>query len=214
DGSGGMSGDGDGDTGGTVGTSPVLYQVGDELRVRSDNALGARGFFYTMMDGWDVMTNNLFDDGFAHTVLTPPAGFQSGETQPCVSGTTALVDPEHCHDDVCGYPLLWGGGIGLNLNEQAGETAKPLDLSGIEGFRFRVSGDAGGAEVRFKVTEMDSHEDFCIAIALNEDLEISLDSLEHNCWDPGTLTLERTRAHALQWQVLASESASFTISDM
>jgi hypothetical protein len=161
-------------------------------------------------------------DGLTHTDLTPDM-FDENTAKPCVSGTVAQVtnaDGGACDPagSDCAWSALWGGGIGLNLNETGGDASvmSPVDLTsqGVTGFSFRVSGDAGGATLRFKVKDAaNNSQDFCASISDGVNT-IMLSDLKHECWGAtGTLSLDPSQAVQLQWQLVTSASASYTVSN-
>jgi len=180
-----------------------------------------QGAFFVLEDS--VENGSPVSDGLTHTDLTPDS-FDESTAKPCVSGTVAQVtnaDGGECDPagSDCQWSAQWGGGIGLNLNETGGEasTQSPTDLvaAGVKGFSFRISGDVGGATLRFKIKDAANNaEDFCTSIVPNSVNTVLISELKHQCWgSAGTLSVDATQATQLQWQIVTSASASYTVSN-
>lgn len=218
-GTGGGTGSGGGGNGDAVEGSVIFDGNGTWIQA-DDNEFAIQGAFFVLEDS--VENGAPVSDGLEHTDLTPDT-FDENTAKPCVSGTVAKVtnaDGETCDPSGtdCQWSAQWGGGIGLNLNETGGEgsTMSPIDLTGagVTGFSFRVSGNTGGAEIRFKVKDAaNNSQDFCLT-AKDGVNTIMLSELKHECWGAtGTLSLDPSQAVQLQWQLVSSASASYTISN-
>lgn len=181
---------------------------------------GIQGAFFVLEDS--VKDGVPVSDGLTHTDLTPDE-FGEG-VNPCVSGTVAQVTDaagEKCDaaGSDCEWSAIWGGGIGLNLNETGGESSMQgsLDLTGagITGFSFKLSGDVEGATVRFKVKDQPNEDqDFCASVPPSGVTTVRFDELKHECWgSDGTLSVDLTQALQLQWQIVTTASRDYNVTD-
>jgi hypothetical protein len=87
----------------------------------------------------------------------------------------------------------------------------------VNGFTFVASGDAGGATLRVKATNMGSDQDFCneFTIVPGQPVEVQWSELVHMCWgSAGTETLDLTNLEALQWQVVTDQNDPHTVTNL
>lgn len=220
--SGGSSSSG-GENGGDDGVEGTLIFTGSGSWIDGAGPagqFGIQGAFFVLEDS--VKDGVPVNDGLTHTDLTPDE-FGEG-IDPCVSGTVAMVTNaagEQCDPagSDCEWSAIWGGGIGLNLNETGGEnsTQQPLDLgaAGVTGFSFRLSGDVEGATVRFKIKDQPNEaEDFCVAVMPNGVSTVRFNELKHMCWgSDGTLSVDTTKALQLQWQIVTTASRDYNVNN-
>jgi len=242
-GSGGAAGTGgDTSTGGAAPTNLIFN--GSTAWVPGDmNAVGIQGSFFILEDSVkDAMP--IPADGLMHTDFTadsggsedPVSSFTDATLMPCISGNAVQVTDEtgatgcnaagpETDPGACQWSLQWGGGIGLNLNETGGENstqgvwnALTANNGGpVTGFTFLVSGEAGGATLRFKAKNEGSDEDFCKAFTIVPDtpVTIALSELVHQCWGTaGTQVLNLENISQLQWQVVTDAAASHTVANL
>ena len=245
-GSTGSGGSGSGSTTGSGGAAQtnVLFEGSGTWVEGDDNTVGIQGAFYILEDG--VKDDMPVDDGFMHTDFTAdtgnldePAGVskftEEGTVKPCISGTAVQVTDETgavgCNaaaaEDVagaCQWSAQWGGGIGLNLNETGegpnGEMSvkSPYDAlaNGVQGFTFVASGDAGGATLRVKATNVGSDQDFCdeFTIVPGQAVTVQWSDLKHMCWGTaGDQVLNLENLEALQWQVVTDQNDPHTVTN-
>ncbi len=223
-------GSGTGGMGGSNGAAQIFSGSGTWID-GSANAYGIQGAFFILEDS--VEDGMVVDDGLEHTEFAAttgdngeePSEFTEDTEKPCISGTVAqvtTVDGEDCDPagDDCEWDSQWGGGIGLNLNETGGDDSMQdvfdLEAAGITGFEFTLSGDAGGAELRFKIVD-DSNpdEDFCTTVSAGESVQVDLAEIEHMCWgSDGTITPDLTQISQVQWQVVSDAAASFEVDNL
>jgi hypothetical protein len=189
-----------------------------------DNNLGIQGSFFVLEDSMDegvpVPADNL-----DHTDLEPNE-FTDASAAACVSGIIGAVtdidggtcDPMDLGGTACEWSAVWGGGIGLNLNETGGEdsTKSPWNAlaAGVTGFSFQTSGSLDGAVLRFKAKMEGSDEDFCTQVSIGSS-SIDLADLRHNCYVGGVATqsLDVTKIVQLEWQLVSDANVNFYISD-
>jgi hypothetical protein len=190
----------------------------------ADNNRGIQGSFFvledSMKDGDPVPADDLW-----HTDLSPDA-FDEDTAAPCVSGVIGAVtdidgeecDPRDQGGTECEWSAVWGGGIGVNLNETGGEDSDvdtwSATAAGVEGFSFQTSGSLSGAVLRFKAKMAGSDEDFCKDITVG-DVSVDLSELRHNCFAGGVATqaLDLTKLEQLNWQIVSDANTSFTVTD-
>jgi hypothetical protein len=217
---GGMAAVGGGaSTGGGTGLSQGQLFSGTGVSINAPD-YGAVGNFFVLEDS--VADGALVSDSLSHSDLDPPesnaepSSFESS-TAPCVSGTIAVVtdaDGANCevNDSDCVWGDLWGGGIGLTLNEE-GSTAAAWDASavGVTGFEFSLSGSVDGVPIRFFVEDTSGNQ-FCTEIVTGKN-SIPFSSLAHECWSPTTLSLDPTKIKQVSWQFVPDASYSYVISN-
>lgn len=219
---GGTGGGTDGSGGG--GTAPEPSQIfgGSGTWIdMSENTVGIQGAFFVLEDS--MKDGVAVDDGLTHTDLAPDE-FDMDTEKPCVNGTVAQVtanDGGECDPagTDCEWSAIWGGGIGLNLNETGGDMSVKSTFdaaaNGITGFGFTLSGDTGGAIVRFKAKMEGSDSDFCSQVKVGEAVTVDLADLEHNCYPGGeaTETLDTSKLVQLEWQIVPTADESYTVTD-
>lgn len=234
DGSGGFGGGGSDSGGGQGGTaagpsSRVVFD-GAGIWAESSPDLGIRGVFFMLEDS--VSRGAPVSDGLMHTDLTadsagdetqaPFSQFTSATLEPCVSGSLPIVtlyDGSPCDpvEDECAWDSIWGGGIGMHLNQASGASsaAEPWDATayGVSGFEFTTTGDIGQAILRFKAKDS-AHpdEDFCAMVPMGAERRVLLSRLKHQCWNnEGSLTLDVTRLTSLEWQIVPDTDSSHEV---
>jgi hypothetical protein len=212
-GTGGGTGSGGGST---LGPGELFTGVGVSIDAPT---YGAVGNFFVLEDG--VADGVVVSDSLTHTDLDPPDSSAEPSTfeassAPCVSGTVAVVtDASGANCEVnsedCAWGDLWGGGIGMTLNESAG-TASAWNAStvGVTGFNFQISGSTGGVPIRFFVEDTSGNQ-FCTSVTTGAN-SIRFSSLSHECWSPTTLTLDPTKIKQISWQFVPDASDSYSIS--
>lgn len=216
DGSGGTTpGDGDGDA--PAAGTPIFSGVGAWID-GTTNDVGIQGSFFVLEDS--MKDSVPVSDGLTHTDMTPDT-FDDMTAKPCVSGSLAAVTgPGGAECDPagsdCEWSAIWGGGIGLNLNETGGDASTKMayDASGLTGFAFETSGTTGGAVVRFKAKMEGSDQDFCTAVPIGAN-QVALTDLKHNCYTGGVAseTLDVTKLVQLEWQIVPEAGTSYTVTD-
>lgn len=232
----GSGGDGAG-TGGALSNS--LFAGAGTWIDATTNTVGVQGAFFILEDS--VKNSEPVTDTLTHTDFVADSGgtdvdgvstFDDTTLKPCISGTAVQVTDEtgatgcdaagpETEPGACQWSLQWGGGIGLNMNETGGEdsTQGVWDAlaAGVTGFTFTVSGDAGGATLRFKAKNEGSDEDFCksFTIVPGTPVNIALSELQHQCWGTtGTQVLSLTNISQLQWQVVTDAAASHDVASL
>lgn len=220
----GGGGDTTGGTGGTDGPAAEPSQVfgGSGTWIdMSENTVGIQGAFFVLEDS--MADGTAVDDGLTHTDLEPDE-FDEDTEKPCVNGTVAQVTDasgEECDPagTDCEWSAIWGGGLGLNLNETGGDMSEKSTFdaaaNGVSGFGFTLSGDTGGAIVRFKAKMEGSDSDFCSQVKVGEAVTVDLADLEHNCYPGGeqTETLDTSKLVQLEWQIVPTAEESYTVTD-
>lgn len=227
---GGGVGTGGGDTGAggsaSLLTNPILFN--GSWTPADQNTVGIQGSFFILEDSVkdgallppDGLVHSDFDDASAPTAEIDFSKFSDTTPEPCISGNAAKV--ENLADPAAEKPYseIWGGGIGMKLNETGGEdsVASPFDAvaAGIGGFEFQVSGDVTAATVRFKATQMGSTADFCKAITVvpGQVVKVMFSELEHECWSPNTdKTLDLTQLEAIQWQIVTDDKTAHKVTN-
>jgi len=192
------------------------------------NTKGIQGAFFVLEDS--MKDGVLVEDGLTHTDLAPD-DFADATTL-CVTGTVAAVttaDKMECDaadgEDTatgCQWSAIWGGGIGLNLNE----TGDTLDENGevIEesvqtvwdgttstGFSFNISGVFDGT-MRFKGKMKDSDDDFCTPVEFGDN-KIDMSQWAYSCWDESLAaekTIDLTQLWQIQWQLVTKQNTEYT----
>ena len=243
--SGGTSGDGgsnsggtggDGDTGGApsaggnnmggagnIGPWTLFDGTGTWID-GEDNTRGIQGSFFVLEDSMKD-SEPVPDDDLSHTDLSPDE-FAEDTSAPCVSGVIGAVtdidgeecDPMDLGGTECEWSAVWGGGIGVNLNETGGEdsdvNAWNATAAGVTGFSFATSGSLGGAVLRFKAKMLGSDEDFCTNVAVGS-TSVDLSELRHNCFAGGVATqaLDLTQIEQINWQIVSDANTFFTVTD-
>ena len=207
-----------GDTTGGEG-EPLLDSENPSWVDGAANTKGIQGAFFVLEDG--IKDGAPVSDGLTHTDLMPDT-FEEA-TSLCVTGTVAAVttaDGGMCDaamDGSCEWSALWGGGIGLNLNE-TGEmdgAASMMDVfnataAGVTGFSFTISGNFDGT-IRFKAKMQGSDDDFCTAVDFGENT-VPLTDLAYNCWDASmaaNMTLDLTQLTQIQWQLVSKQNTTY-----
>lgn len=228
-------GDGDGDTGGASGVGGMggqgsgdgpwaLYEGAGTWVDEEDNSIGIQGTFFVLEDSMDEGSPVPLDYLY-HTDLTPDE-FTEDSPFACVSGTIGAVtdiygyecDPMDLGGTPCEWADVWGGGIGLNLNETGGDdsTKSPWNATaaGVTGFSFQTSGSLDGAVLRFKAKMAGSDEDFCSAVSVGS-ASVDLADLQHNCYVGGVATqaLDVTKIVQLEWQIVSDANVFFYVAD-
>lgn len=237
---GGTASGGGGNATGSGGAAPsnLLFNGSTAWVDGTSNTVGIQGAFFILEDS--VKDGDPVEDSLMHTDFTPDTGgtndpistFDDMTLKPCVSGTAVQVTDEtgatgcnaaaaETEPGACQWSAQWGGGIGLNLNETGGEDSMQgvwdALAAGVTGFTFTVSGDAGGAVLRFKAKNEGSDEDFCKAFTIvpGTPVSIALSELTHQCWGTtGTQVLGLTNISQLQWQVVTDAAASHTVTNL
>lgn len=206
-------------SGGAPAVTGVLIFDGVGVGVGSEE-LGIDGGFYILEDS--VKDGELIEDPFGHTDLDAidstlePSTFEISEYA-CVEGTVAQVldaDGAICevNSEDCDWAAYWGGGIGLSMKVvEDVATAWDAEAAGATAFRFQLSGDVSGAAVRFMVEDTEGNQ-FCKdGISVGSAVTVQLSSLKHNCWDPGSMTLDRTKIKSVSWQFVPDASQEYPI---
>jgi len=225
---GGNVGTGGGDPGaGGAPASPNSIALGGSWADTTGNTVGIQGAFYILEDAvkegalieGDGLVHSDFDDAANPTPgVIDASKFDDTTPAPCISGVAAQVkaaDPAAEKP----YSEIWGGGIGMNLNEVGGEGSTPMPYdavaAGVAGFEFTVSGDVQGATVRFKATQAGLTDDFCktISVVPGQTVKVLLNELEHSCWEPDGVLLDTTKLEAIQWQIVTKDSTAYTITN-
>lgn len=198
---------------------------------QSGNTVGIQGAFFILEDGVKegaTLTDSLpHSDFHADVDAVEENGVSKfgASSTVCVSGTAARVmaadGTSECGfqpgDAECNFDSTWGGGIGLNLNETGGDVSEKSVFdavaAGITGFRFKVGGDSGGADVRFKVVPKDSTIDYCktITTSVPGDVEVRLADVLTECWNPNGVPADLTMLESLQWQIVTDNTASHDV---
>jgi hypothetical protein len=149
----------------------------------------------------------------------------------CVSGVAArrLTEfGEPCDDNYdesepgtgpeCSPERYWGGGIGLNLNqEEGGAQPSTWDADSpshrrVTGFTFTVSGSLGGAGLRFVGKVGDEAEiDYCVQLEVRDPLEetavsVRLDELLRDCWKGPGARVKSDELVRLDWQIVTDSA--------
>jgi len=175
---------------------------------------GIQGSFFVLEDS---VKDGVPADG--ESDMTPNA-FDDTTVKPCISGTAALVTCSTAVPPVCNYSTNWGGGIGMNLNEEGGVGSVPLawnaTTNGVTGFSFTTSGNTDGATMRVKAKDsVHPLDDFCLEFTVGIAKSFLLSDLTHNCYAGGvaTLTLDTTKLTSLQWQIVTDTTAAHTVTN-
>lgn len=201
--------------------------------------LGIQGSFFVLEDSMkdsvpiEEANPDVVPLGLTFSDLTPDT-FDDTTTAVCVNGTIAGVtaingavdcnygDGTETPENICQWDYIWGGGLGFNLNETGGEDSMktPWDAvaAGVQGFKMLLSGDVGGAVVRFKAKMDGSDEDFCAEVDVEPTpgavTEVLFSELEHMCWGTaGTLTLDTTKLVQVEWQIVPEIDTPFTVTN-
>ena len=197
------------------------------------NTVGIQGAFFVLEDG--VKDGAALTDGLPHSDFTADvdpledAGVSkfSDTSTVCISGTAAKVmaadGTTECGfnsgDEACNFDSTWGGGIGLNLNESGGDASvkSTYDATshGITGFKFNLTGDVGGATVRFKAVPTGATTDFCntITTMVPGDVTVNLADILSECWSTGGLPVPLDALESLQWQIVTDNKDAHTVSN-
>jgi hypothetical protein len=193
----------------------------------TSNSVGIQGSFYVLEDSanGDPETTGLLYSDFDPDngdKTTEPSTFE-GASSPCISGTAEKVFDPVATNPVP-YSAIWGGGIGLNLNYVEGEAgadgaAAAYDsvAKGVIGFEFVVTGDPGGADVRFKATQfgLTDDADFCLSIKtkIGQVNRVLFSDLKHQCWTGGMASkeLDVTQLGDIQWQIVTDTTAAHVV---
>ncbi len=169
--------------------------------------------------GWFPATSNkscfqgswyCFDDGEVPTSCvkdTPP--WNATEMSMCLDGAT-IVDTTYA---------AWGAGIGASLNDQDGDKELfDAEAAGIKGFKFTVSGDLGGAVLKFKVPrstkDQDSPPEYVVDVGANS---VEFSDLAPPDWDEVGDDLDPAELTELKWQIAGGDAEaeySFCISNL
>jgi hypothetical protein len=191
----------------------------------AENTAGIQGAFYILEDL--IKDNAPLADGLTHSNLWEK-GFPDGLTDfskfndmtplPCIEGDVAVVaDPANPSSPP--YDAIWGGGIGMNLNEEGGEGSSPMPFDasakGITGFEFKMSGDAQSATLRFKATQAGLTDDFCYKISPvpGQAVKVRFSELKHSCWEPDDVALDVTKLEAIQWQIVTDVTSPHKVTN-
>ncbi len=208
-------------TGGAAGAGAGAIFDGDGVSIEAPE-YGITGNFFILEDS--VNDGTVVDDNLTHTDLDPPddedigvdevSSFESSSS-PCVSGVVAVVTDEYgdnceINDEDCVWDILWGGGIGLTLNE-TNDSVMAWDAStaGVSGFTFSTNGTVDGIPVRFMVEDT-SGEQFCTNITVGT-TQVAWSDLQHNCWDPDSGNLDPSEIQQVSWQFVPDASYSYEI---
>lgn len=152
-----------------------------------------------------------FDDGEVETTCvtdTPP--WDATVMAMCMTGST-IVDSTYA---------AWGAGIGASLNDQDGDKEFfDADAAGIKGFKFTISGDLGGATLKFKVPrstkDKDSPPEFVLKVGTNT---VEFSDLEPPDWDEFSPSdLDISELTELKWQIAGGDveaEYNFCVSDV
>ena len=155
---------------------------------------------------------------------TSVSQFSPDAPKPCVSGHLAQVttidgttcDPE---GNDCLWDDLWGGGIGLSLNQPEGvdePQAWNAKAWGVLGFRFERSGALDGARLRFVALDKTHSEEFCQELEPAQ-REIKLTDLTPECWERSAESwptpLDLSSLKEVRWQLVPDEKRSHRIDD-
>jgi hypothetical protein len=200
---------------------------------KTGNSVGIQGAFFVLEDG--VKDGAALSDGLPHSDFTADvdpleeAGVSkfSDTSTPCISGTAAMVmaadGVTECGfaagDEECNFDSTWGGGIGLNLNETGGEESVKSSFNasaaGITGFKFDLSGDVGGATVRFKAVPTGVTTDFCKTVTAEfpGTVSVNLADILSECWADGGIPVDTTAIESLQWQIVTDNKAPHTVAN-
>ncbi len=158
----------------------------------SDAVSGFQGFAYTYIDmGGSV----IYPADFSALSETEVA-----EGKICANGTGAQVV------DMM-YSVIWGGGVGWNLNQAADGDPAPADVSAFDGVTFTLEA-AVTAEMRFVANVGTSS--YCVAISAGENV-ISWTDLNSTCWEPttdGYLDPATQQVDSVAWQVVTNTGAA------
>lgn len=198
-----------------------------------DNTKMIQGSFFVLMDS--VKDDMPVTDTLPHTVLMPSTFADA--TSLCVNGTIPGVVTEAgtaCKSDGsdCAWSAMWGGGMGLNLNE-SGDTVDAdgnvtmesvqgtfdATAAGVTGFSFTLAGSFDG-EIRFKATMEGAlpDDDFCLTadIGGNDVNKYNLSDLKYKCWDKSLAsqkTLDLTKLVQIQWQLVSKAGTEYAVTD-
>jgi hypothetical protein len=154
----------------------------------NSNVMGFQGAWYCFDDG-EVDTSCVDGD--------PP--WSADETGMCISGST-IVDETYA---------AWGAGIGASLNDQGGDKEFfDADTRGIKGFKFTITGDLGGAVLKFKVPrstkDKDTPPEAVVDVGANS---IQFDDLEPPEWDEfSPSALDVAELTELKWQIAGGDA--------
>lgn len=230
-GSGGDSTTGDGSGGAPTDGEPLLDSENVSWVDGAANTKGIQGAFFVLEDSMKDGLLVTEEPPLKHTDLTPDTF--SDATSLCVAGTVAAVttvDGGKCDaalgEDTamgCQWSAIWGGGIGLNLNEtgdtldeegnvieESMESPYNATENGVTGFSFNITGAFDGT-IRFKAKVMGSDEDYCAEVDLGPN-KVDLSTLMHKCWDDSlaTETLDLTNLAQIQWQLVTKQNTEYT----
>jgi len=219
-------------TGGTSGAGESLIDTANVSWVDgAANTKGIQGAFFVLEDSMKDGEPVVEDPPLTHTDLTPD-DFADATTL-CVTGTVAAVttvDGMECDaadaEDLptgCQWSAIWGGGIGLNLNEtgdtldeegnvveESVQTAWDGMASGATGFAFTVSGSFDGT-MRFKGKMEGSDDDFCTEIEMGANM-IDMSQWAYSCWDESLAadkTIDLTKMWQIQWQLVTKQNTTY-----
>lgn len=221
-------------TGGAAADGEALLDMANPSWVDGmANTKGIQGAFFVLEDSMKEGLPVVEDPPLVHTNLTPDDFADA--TSLCVTGTIAAVttvDGMDCDaadaEDLptgCQWSAIWGGGIGLNLNEtgetpadeETGEPIKsvqsPWDAvaSGATGFAFNISGTFDGT-MRFKGKMQDSDDDFCTEVEFGDN-KIDMTAWAYSCWDESLATeksIDLTKMWQIQWQLVTKQNTEYT----
>lgn len=237
DGAGGAATSSMGGSAGAEGSNQSLGEVvfeGAGIWLLPDNGVGVQGSFFILEDSVENDTavlsfpqldlTELWADSGGDEANAPVSHFTPETDKPCVSGTLPRVtnlDGHTCTPIAgdCAWDQQWGGGIGLSLSQPAGST-QPGTWNAVawiaHGFRFRTSGDLGGARLRLKVTDRVHKSEFCTELSgERSEREVELIDLRSNCWDEvgggSGEALDRTQIMELHFQLVPDADAEHRI---
>ena len=161
---------------------PVLPQTANGWFNGTSNFYGFQGSWYCFDDG-EVETSCVTDE--------PP--FVDGEGM-CLTGAT-IVDETYA---------AWGAGIGASLNDDDGtKLAFDAEAAGIKGFKFTISGDLGGASLKFQVprTSKDSESPPEYEITKAGTYSVEFGDVEPPAHDTVGTEHDPAKLYELKWQI-------------
>ncbi len=211
-------GRGDGGSAGSSSMGPATVFEGSGVLLESSDYSIDGSFFIledSVKDGELVVTPLLLSDLDGDGASAEEPSTFDGAEAPCVSGTIAMVtdpDGESCElvDADCDWTSMWGGGIGLTLN-QPEDTALTWDATaeGITGFEFVTSIAASGPPLRF-IVEDTSGKQYCTDVAYGSK-QVLFDDLVLECWSPQAGSLDPSKIRQISWQFKNDASRDYTI---
>ena len=140
-----------------------------------------------------------FDDGELDTTcVTDEPPWVEGKGM-CLTGST-IVDDTYA---------AWGAGIGASLNDDDG-TKLPFDAegAGITGFKFTITGDLGGATLKFMLplTSRESEDgppEYTAKVGANS---VTFDDVVRPAWADADQEAANAEAlYELKWQIAGGE---------